>query len=297
MKGLRGAFATLAIAILVIGGIIGVSAWSPWESRLHAHELAWIQDYSNWHSAIRRDLRREPSVDPSECRARFDRRVGSAPEALAAVYTRARKSCSAPKKDDPSYEWRAAQWDVVNSLVTTHTRLAQPTYEPGFSKIARSIARRKARVFCWEEHDWAPLAEQWNALDRDEFYVTGIATPRQHRIDLAPSVCEPLRAFYAGGFVPYLTDENLGYAEGLVTLAHESEHIRQPTATEAVVECHALQRVRKMVRDTGHGPRFQAELAGLALVVTYPNLPDDYKTRNCYSGSPYDIHPGSKTWP
>ena len=160
------------------------------------------------------------------------------------------------------------------------------------------IAHRKARVFCWVARDWTPLAAQWRALDRDEFWVTGIATPAQHRIDLAPSVCEPLRVFYARGFVPYLTsDENLGFSEALVTLAHEAEHIRQPDASEAVVECHALQRVRGLVRDAGHGPRYEAELAGLALVVSYPNRAEAYRTRNCYSGGPYDLHPDSKTWP
>jgi hypothetical protein len=83
----------------------------------------------------------------------------------------------------------------------------------------------------------------------------------------------------------------------LPVLAHEAEHIRQPFASEAVVECYALQRVRGMVRDAGHKARYQAELAGLALVVSYPDLPDDYRTQNCCSGGPYDLHPDSKTWP
>jgi hypothetical protein len=297
MKGLRGAFATLALAILVLGGIIGISAWSPWESELGANEVAWMQKYANWHAAIGRDLGRGRRVEVPECRARFDRRVGDAPAPLASVYARARGSCVGLARDDPRHAWRVARWNVIDSLVKTHTQDARTTYEPRFSRIAGAIARRQARVYCWESRDWTPLAEQWDALRTDEFWVLGIATPRQHRIDLSPEVCVPLRTFYAGGFVPYETVENLDYSEGLIVLAHEAEHIRQPFASEAVVECHAIQRVRDLVRDAGHGARYQAELAGLALVVSYPNLPDDYKTRNCYSGGPYDLHPGSKTWP
>ena len=56
MRNLTGAFASLACGLLVIGAIVGISAWSPWKSRAHAHELAWIERYAAWHAVIRREL-------------------------------------------------------------------------------------------------------------------------------------------------------------------------------------------------------------------------------------------------
>jgi hypothetical protein len=127
--------------------------------------------------------------------------------------------------------------------------------------------------------------------------VTGMAVPVSHRIDLSPEVCDPLRRFYKEGYGPSLSIESLELAEALVTLAHEAEHIREPFASEAVVECHGLQRVRGMVREAGRGRGYQEEMAGLAFTVGYPNLPDEYRIRSCRSGGPYDLHPNSKTWP
>jgi hypothetical protein len=273
----------------VLGAIIGVSAWSPWKSRAHERDLAWVVKYPAWNEAVRRDLRRGRRVDAASCRAHFDRRVGKAPSSLAGVDVRARRARTAVRTDDPLDEWRMRRWSVFDAIVTAHTRQARTTYEPRFSKIAASIARRNARVFCWQDRDWTPLAEQWDAPRTDEFRAEGIATPSRHRIDLAPTICDALHVLYAGGFVPV---PNGGEPRLLGSARRPRTRGRAHSPAVGVrgrrrVPCHPA-RPR---------PCFQGELAGLALVVSYPNRPEAYRTRNCSSGGPYDLHPDSKTWP
>ena len=119
----------------------------------------------------------------------------------------------------------------------------------------------------------------------------------QGRIDLAPEVCERLRRYERRVFPAPLTLENLDLAEALVTLAHEAEHLRVPEASEADVECYALQRVRALVRRAERGRAYQAELAALATDLVYPYLPDEYRTGRCRDGGPLDLRPASRVWP
>jgi hypothetical protein len=82
-----------------------------------------------------------------------------------------------------------------------------------------------------------------------------------------------------------------------VTLAHEAEHLRSPDASEADVECVAIQRVRDLVRAAGRSPSYQELMAGLAWDVGYPDLPEDYRTAACRDGSKLDVRPETSIWP
>lgn len=295
---MKGAFLTLGLAIAIMSLAVGVAAWSPWSSEAREHETAWMLRYARWYASIGRDLNRGTTVPSGLCRSRLDRRVGPAPSATLEPLARtAQKACSGLDSSTTPADWEIVGDDVIDSLVGSRSRRAHVIQNRRFSKLAHSLSGRRAHVFCWNERDWTPLAEEWNLFRGDEFWVSGIATPAEHRIDLAPAVCDPLEKFYDERYAPRGSSESLYLAQALVTLAHEAEHLRQPFASEAVVECYALQRVRGLVRSEGWSRTYQEEMAGLAFTVSYPNLPDDYRTRACRSGGPYDIHPDSKTWP
>ena len=164
-------------------------------------------------------------------------------------------------------------------MADMHFRTARTTREADFSRIASSLSGVHARVHCWLAEDWTPFAQDYDAvLPGKEFRGVAGVTTFPSRIDLSPDVCGPLRLFFRGSYTPYFNTQSYELAEAIVALAHEAEHLRTPDASEAVVECHALQRARAVVRMAGRRPRYQKEIAALAWQVGYPQryeLPDE----------------------
>jgi hypothetical protein len=275
----RAALLSVLIGVGVMAGLIGVFTWSPWDSEGRQHERAWLRSLDEWRTAY-------GGRHGGRCLRTFAARVGPAPtERMKPVAGAVRDWC------------RGSGWDgVESSLVDAHSRTARAAREADFSRIAASISGVKARVYCWPEHDWTPFAQDFELVVRDEFWIAGLATPPT-RIDLSPDVCDPLRRFFRGSYQPYLNTQSYDLAEAIVTLAHESEHLRTPGASEAVVECHALQRARALVRLAGRKPWYQKEMTGLAWEVGYPQQFADYRTKACRNGGPLDLHPGSNAWP
>lgn len=76
-----------------------------------------------------------------------------------------------------------------------------------------------------------------------------------------------------------------------------AEHLRSPQASEAEVECFAVQRVRALVAGAGRNHRYQCEMVALAWEVGYLDRPEKYRTERCGDGGPLDLHPGSSIWP
>ena len=263
-----------------MAGVIGLFFWSPWASEGRAHEEVWLRELDAWSSAY-------DGVEGRACLRAFERRVGEAPtDRMRPVAQAARNWC------------RGTSWyGVEGSVVDAHRGTASATREPDFSRIASSISGGKARVHCWPEKDWTPFAQDFERIvRRDEFWLAGIAH-FPSRIDLSPDVCEPLRLFFRGSYTPYLNTQSYELAEAIVTLAHEAEHLRTPKASEAVVECHALQRARGLVRMAGRKPWYEKEIAALAWEVGYPQRFADYRTSACRNGGPLDVHARSDAWP
>ena len=97
-----------------------------------------------------------------------------------------------------------------------------------------------------------PLSEQY-AIVRggEETSLKGIADNARNRIDLDPAVCTALR-FYLRRMRPNsLSYENFEMADALMVVTHQAEHLKAPTASEAEVECDAVQHVRPLVRAAG----------------------------------------------
>ena len=148
--------------------------------------------------------------------------------------------------------------------------------DPELSRVSSEIAGTTADAHCWEASDWTRLAEHFDALGSGEFWLAGLAVPETGRIDLSPDVCVPVRRFLLEGYAPRLSIETFELSQALVVLAHEAEHLRSPSADEDEVECYALQRVRRLVRDAGGGG-VRRGVAGLAWDIGYPQKSDEYR--------------------
>ena len=130
----------------------------------------------------------------------------------------------------------------------------------------------------------------------------------------AVAAAEPLRsgpqvdAKVPGAFEPYnVTGEAAGMKNCLVCqngenpvvmiFAHEAEHHRNPQAAEAVVECYAIQDIRRVAILFNGTKTFANEAALLARDVAYPRQYASYRTRACRAGGPLDRTPGDGRWP
>jgi hypothetical protein len=278
---MKGAVVTLLVTVTGMAALVGLFAWTPWDDERRERELAWVERLAAWAES-----------SSSDACALFDQDVGQPPtKRLAAAGTTARAGCG--RLDDPQF----VRWEVSGRLIDGHREVAQTTYEADLSRIAETIAGRRPRAHCWTEDEWGPMAEQHSLLYGDDFWVAGIATPTRGRIDLAPEVCDPLRRFLREEYSPWLSTETLDLSSALLVLAHEAEHLRVPQASEAEVECYALQRVRAMAGDAGRGPRYQEEMALLAWDLGYPNLPPEYRTKRCRDGGPLDLRRETSVWP
>jgi hypothetical protein len=170
--------------------------------------------------------------------------------------------------------------------------------EPRLGRVASRIARRKVEVRCWSEDDWEVVsAELERFTGRNEWWPSGFAETNANRVHLAPEVCHPLTRFTYGSYAPFGNTASLELAEALVVFAHEAEHVYDPKASEARIECLAMQHVRGLVVRSGRSRSYANELAALAYEIAYPRLPPLYRSRHCRNGGRLDRHPDSAVWP
>ena len=127
--------------------------------------------------------------------------------------------------------------------------------------------------------------------------MKGVADDERSRIDLEPGVCGALGRYVRRIRPPALSYENFALAEGLVVLAHQAEHLRDPSASEQEVECYAVQHVRPLLRTGGWGRFLQNEIALHGWDIAYTQLPPQYRTPDCRNGGPLDRNPDSAAWP
>ena len=194
--------------------------------------------------------------------------------------------------------WRQGKTEVVRALVDAHDDLVPPRRRPDLSEVAASGVGVRPDVYCWQPAGWAPLLEQY-AIVRggEETSLKGIADRAGNRIDLDPGACAALR-FYLRRMRPTaLSYENFEMAQALTVLTHQAEHIKSPTASEAAVECAAVQHVRPLVRAAGWGSEYASELALQAWELGYQQLPPPFRAPACRNGGPLDRNPGSNAWP
>jgi len=221
--------------------------------------------------------------------------VGEPPqERLEPVAAAARRGCAALTPAG----WRNGKSGVVRALIDAHDDLLPPRRRRDVSAIAGSSVGVRPDVYCWQSAGWAPFSEQY-AIVRggEETSLTGIADKARNRIDLDPGVCAALR-FYLRRMRPAsLSYENFEMAHALMVVTHQAEHLKEPTASEAKVECYAVQHVRPLIRTAGWDVEYANEMALQAWELAYQQLPPALRTRACRDGGSLDRDPRSSAWP
>jgi hypothetical protein len=291
-RSLKDAVLAVVIAVAVVAGGFFLFRWSPWES---PSEVDWLQAYETWSESIEGALGTNVEVARASCEATFDEQVGGPPtERLEPMARAARRGCATPSVEG----WRRAQEDVVRALRDVHATVAPPRQIRAFSELARPIAGREAKVYCWSALGWAPFAEQYAMLRSDEeISLRSVPDTREGRIDLDPGACTALRGYVQRYRPPALSTENLELGQALIILAHEAEHLKSPTTSEVVLECYAVQHVRPFMRAAGFAPGYQTEIALQAWQLHYTQLPELYRTPDCRNDGPLDRNRSSDVWP
>jgi hypothetical protein len=289
---IRNALFVLAGALALMAALIALFFWSPWEGPT---ELDWLSSYEAWSEGVEASLQAGTAVSRASCESTFDDRVGDPPsERLKPASQAVRRGCAEISPEG----WQGAQADVMRALIDTHSAVAPPRYRPDFSELANSSVGVEAKVYCWRPEGWAPFLEHYAVVrGDDETRLKGVADPARSRIDLEPGVCAALGRYERRIRPLEISYQNFELAEALVVLTHQAEHLKSPSASEAEVECYAVQHVRPLIRAAGWGPGFQTEIALHAWDLGYTQLPPHFRTPACRNKGPLDRHPSSNVWP
>jgi hypothetical protein len=205
-------------------------------------------------------------------------------------------SMTAPESAEQIAARPGLAWE--RTLPTRRGLTDESRIEPTLGRIASRIAGHKVRVSCWSEDDWEIVSAEWRAQGgREDWWPAGFADPNTESAHLSSHVCEPLSRFVYGRYEPFGNTQSLELAEALVVLAHEAEHLYDPKASEARVECLAMQHVRGLVTRRGRRASYANEIAKLAYEIAYPHLDSTYRSRHCRNGGRLDRHQSSDVWP
>ncbi|MGZ8687482.1 MAG: hypothetical protein ACXWZP_03555 [Gaiellaceae bacterium] len=221
--------------------------------------------------------------------------MGAPPQGqLQPVAAAARRGCAAPSPAG----WRNGKAGVVRALIDRHDDVIPPRRRPDVSAIVRSSVGVRPDVFCWQPAGWAPFVEQY-AIVRggEEVSLMGIADSTRERIDLDPGACAGLEWYLRRLRPTSLSYENFEMAQALMVLTHQAEHLKAASASEAEVECYAVQHVRPLIRAAGWGQEYAAELALQAWELSYQQLPEAFRSSACRDGGWLDRNPRSTAWP
>jgi hypothetical protein len=121
--------------------------------------------------------------------------------------------------------------------------------------------------------------------------------------ELSAATCESLERVWRGkerSFRCLLTggcgEQTLAAVSGIVTLAHESWHLRG-IADEARTQCYAVQSVELVARQLGVA---EADARAIAVRVAFDDAHaplGEYHSAQCRPGGAYDLRPDTPRWP
>jgi hypothetical protein len=170
--------------------------------------------------------------------------------------------------------------------------------EKRLALVASAVASRHVEVSC--PGFWTRLVEitpnaGW--VDFDEHGRPGDTT------SLSAATCRGLEQVWRGdqtSFGCLITDscdgDTLRAVSGVVTLAHESWHLRGIT-DEAITQCYAIQTVEQVAR------RLDVSAQNAHVIAVWVALADaaaptgQYHSLECRPGGQYDRHPETPDWP
>ncbi len=260
-------------------------------------------------------------VDPTTvalrlCEEQFDAQVGDAPgERLAELQTVVEMSCrklnqgarlaitgrtsfSAEKTGEgqvASVEG-ARLLQLARAAVRPHAvSVAGSRVNRRFSSVASRLMGHEVTVRCWRARPWREIVER--GAIRDEFQgLAGVAGFEQQTIHLAPSICTWLER--VGSRRPPHGNDVLDAAFAVGALSHEAHHLAYSgPSSEAGVECHGMQRIRRTARLLGAPSDYSARLAIIYLALVYPHNLPRYRSPECRDGGALDLRPKSSGWP
>jgi hypothetical protein len=168
--------------------------------------------------------------------------------------------------------------------------------EPRFGKVASWLAGKPVEVRCWSHADWPRLLREEQAYTRrigDD--TVGFAGIDGDRLNLAPDVCDGLVDLAYHRARPVGATAQYPLATAVVTLAHESQHVRGVSA-EAQAECYAIQLTATTARHLGVEPAYATGLGRLYWNHYDAELPL-YRSAECRDGGAYDLRRTTSVWP
>jgi hypothetical protein len=290
----------LLLAAIVAAGAYGAAVWQSRPDAIES-EVEWLEEELAWarrvNQAIRDDaLRADDCVAPD---------AGDAPnERLEGVARGLRERCNRAARDGNATPFDL--WGEFDGALFWAQPLPRARFEddssvdPRISATASSLAGRPIEARCWSDADWRSVERAAILLANfsREWQLAGIAAPDRSTIHLAPIVCYPLTAFAYTPFSPRANERGIReLARAVVVLAHEVRHVRHPLASESVVECYALQDIRRLVRESGRTSAYARELADFAWLSDYPDQHVTYRSPDCRNGGRLDLRPRDRFWP
>jgi hypothetical protein len=171
--------------------------------------------------------------------------------------------------------------------------------EPFFGKIASSLADKTGELRCWSGSDWARINGEFISMGsggENLDYVSGFYRPTTNRIHLAPVVCSGLVQLHYQHRHPMSGKAEGKIALAVVTLAHESMHMRG-FLNEATAECYAEQLVATTAHKLGASWAYGQRLEALSWQQLYPDHPPQYLSGQCRDGGTLDLNAKSHVFP
>jgi hypothetical protein len=172
--------------------------------------------------------------------------------------------------------------------------------EPQLSRFVSRFVVHKPRgieVRCWSKDEWRFVTKEWAAYIGSTD-ILGFVHSRRPRTSVAPRICKQLAGLMYHEERPTEGESMWRKAEAVAVLAHEAEHIRNGLrASEAVTECHGMQRMRRLARLMGASKDYADLLAERFWGDLYQFNLEHYKTADCRDGGSLDLRPGSDVWP
>ena len=164
--------------------------------------------------------------------------------------------------------------------------------------VASEIALRDVEVSC--PGFWTRLVEVTPNAGWVDFDEHGRPSDET---SLSAATCRSLERVWRGkerSFACLLAGgcdrETLGAVSGIVTLAHESWHLRG-IVDEARTQCYAVQSVEEVARGLGV-PAADARTLAVRVALDDAHLPlGEYHSAQCRPGGAYDLRPDTPDWP
>jgi hypothetical protein len=163
------------------------------------------------------------------------------------------------------------------------------TAEKKFSAVALSIEPVAAGVHCQRLGEtFVSVGSELGHVDFEDGIPSGPAM-------ISYQTCNDLAAYWRSS--PGEKDTpSLEEVIAVHVLTHESVHLTG-SLSESITECRAVQRDAVVAQRLGATPKQGRMLALRYWTLVYPNLSNDYQTRDCRENGPMDRTPDDGVWP